>query len=1408
MDSETSENTDTISADLIANLFTKLPIPEVTHLSSFEFSVFRFYHGIIGGMQKIRLISGVLRFFARIQLFAVIVYVSIFRKTLQASPLSKMDQFFYFCLNFCFYDGSMIANPVYLIVFLTLALFCFGVFCYGVYLASRQAYVDIVAQSFFALFAIDIPEILALPILSQATNLLTELLIGGKTSYAFHFTVALIAAVCLIVVNYFTVNTVRSSIFCRGGQWIVYWRPVSIEILFMIVLVLSNVLHDLLDLRRLVIVNSVLNALLGSYIFVLGILRNHLFDVENAYDAAQGLTLIVACVLNFCEEFRACSLNQWVCYICGWVILAMTAVFRGILVLLDKRLTRRLKSGKISFDIGERIGNFRLIHLVKLAMIEALDGVQDLTFVDAALAKERPGWAQYAILQFASLIDTHHPKAKKLLEAVGLIPESALCDRYIIYEYDLLEKAGIVGDPPESIVPVVAELESRIGQYQSVIKIFTTKISDNMAVNYLLIDAICSMKNILRDRIEHMKKLMPNCPNVLYLYSTFAGKVKEDDEESRHWSSVAAEISRGSLIFADYSHMHALDYFPKLQAKVIDKVTHDRESQAPGLRYFGLSNFIARLQPMQKTRQHSGLSIAKAFRNRENYIRSASLVFMFLLILTILIHFFVIYYRALESKTEYLRAIEYETTWLELTTDFSKFIIACLDVVTREPQVVTREDIDSVVSLSEQLQSKQRELYLQAQDDIYNSPIFKQAMEVVTGETVEFVSVDRKYVIKENMIWYISRFEALISGIFKGHAFDKSAPEVNMLYETAMYSLGYFMHNYDSLVQGMVDYSTLLTQHFFGSFWTLIAIAVFFIVVAFLQVLLYREVVTIYDLFPHDPSKKTQLILYTFLCQDFQTLTRFLAKFYGVLTFTVAISIALVFIIWQYANHSGNNFMKCVEEISNDGYQLVYIFSPLVDMFLLQDSIPEEIRNPELHKSNIEQVVGFYLNGSGYGKVVMFERVSVSDYEYIQLLLKKLALDQTTVFEREEVDVMLAVANSVLYSDIWQRINSSKLAFDDSLLTFVVGVSNIIQGFLWLSIICAGAAFYCMQRVSENTNMLVQLLTQLPESHISASEKLADILQNKPQTAQLNELKQTSVLDMLMKPCALIDRNDHIIATNRMWLNYYDENPEYMIGRPIIEFLRATDLKHSTVDVDDQERLVVIEELKAEEDCRKTLRSLGEKLRSLRAVIIPQRFVDFQETADVELGFIVNCTIVMSPSRSDDLNPDEWITDVREFDNWIMERCKICEDVDILRETGRDTVLLFGVNGIYNRELLMQMAVCIACDIIRWDVECEWRADGIDISICISSGEGTVLSFNKKRPGIMEMYGPVIERQIALRERLEIDAVICCAETYQMLSDMKIGCQFSQIDELAYMFAVDYEIDTMMTAQTSTYSYV
>ena len=1407
MDSETSENTDTISADIIANLFTKLPMPSVTFLSTLEFSVFRFYHGITGGMQKIRLISSLLRFFCRIQYFSIIIYITIFRKTSDVASLTQMDQFFYFCLNFTLYNGKTLADPVYFIVFLTLALFCFGVFCYGVWLAWKQANVGIVAQTFFAFFVIELPEILIVPITSQATNLLEQLFTGGSALYTFHLVVSLVAAVCLLVVNYFTVNTVRSSIFCRGGQWIVYWRPVSVEIMFLVVLVLSNVMQGMVDIRHLVVVNSVMNVFLGLYLLTLGCLQNHLFEVENAYDAARGLTLLVVCVLNFLEEFKVWQIGDWMFYVCGWVVIGMTAIFYGILILVNKRLTRKLKKGKISFDFGERIDNFRLIHLVKLAMIEALDGVQDLNFIDAALAKDRPSWTQYAILQFASLIDTHHPKAHKLLETVGLMTESAVCDRYILYEFDLLEKAGIVGEPPESIVPLVAELESRIGQFQSVIKTFTTKISDNMTVNYLLIDAMCSMKNVLRDRIEHMKKLMPNCPNVLYLYSTYMGKVKENEEESRHWSSVAAEISRGSLVFADYTHMHALDYFPKLQAKVIDKVTQERECQAPGFRYFGLSNFIARMPPMQKTRQDSGQSIAKVFKNRARVIRSASISFFALFMLAVLVHFFVLYKRAIECRDEHVRAIDYEIGWLEITTSFGKFIISCLDVVTRESGVISSEDIDNVLALSNDLHSKRDALFMLTQQNIYDSAIFEQAMSVATSRTVEFASIDADHVIKESMIMYISRFESLVTAIFKGGEFQQSAPELNMLYRTCYSSLAYFMQNYEAILFCMQDYATLLTQYFFGIFWSLIGTGLFFIIVAVLQVFLYREVTTIFDLFPHETSKKTQLILHTFLCQDFHTLTSFLVKFYSSLTLTVVASIGLVFVVYEYAQYNSASFMECATEIANDGYQLVYIFSPLVDMFLLQNNIPEDVRNPEFHRANIEQVVGFYLHGSGYGKLVRFDRVTVSDYQYVQLLLKKIALEETAMFSRAEVNELLAIANGVLYNDIWTRTNASRKAFEDSLLTFVVGVSNIIQGFLWISILCCAVAIYCVHKVRENMNMLIQLLTQIPESHISASEKLADILQNKPQAAQLSEIKHSSVLDMVMKPCALIDTNDHIISTNRIWLNYYSENPEYMIGRSVIEFLRGTDLKHTTIPVDEEQRLVVIEELRAEDDCRKKLRTMEEKLRSLRSVIIPRRFVDFQDTADVEVGFIVNCTIVMSPSKADDLNPDEWITDVREFDNWIMERCKICEDVDILRETGRDTVLLFGVNGIYNRELLVQMAICIAFDIIRWDVEYEWRAEGIDISVCISSGEGTVLSFDKKRSGIMEMNGPVIERQIALRERLEIGAVICCAETYQLLSDMKIGCQFSQIDELAYIFTVDYEIDPMPVTQTSTYSY-
>jgi hypothetical protein len=119
--------------------------------------------------------------------------------------------------------------------------------------------------------------------------------------------------------------------------------------------------------------------------------------------------------------------------------------------------------------------------------------------------------------------------------------------------------------------------------------------------------------------------------------------------------------------------------------------------------------------------------------------------------------------------------------------------------------------------------------------------------------------------------------------------------------------------------------------------------------------------------------------------------------------------------------------------------------------------------------------------------------------------------------------------------------------------------------------------------------------------------------------------------------------------------------------------------------------------------------------------------------------------------------------------------------------------LLFGVAGKCRRELLVEMAIVVSFDLMRWAEEGWWRCDGernlppkgrFLIAIAVSSGMDSVFVFDLERPCILEMRGPVFDKQMELRQYSELNRIVCCAETNRILEELKIGCHFNAWDNV------------------------
>lgn len=1397
-----SETTDTISADLVTNLLNRATRAKAMYLTEFEANIFYFYQRIIPGARKAKPISTFLRWIVRLQMFTVMCFLDMMRGFEGVRVSMELDQFLWFVANFWYGSEDIIPDPVYFAVIGTIVLLCFSAFCYGIFLSRHRRHIGIWWQTIFAIFIIDIPGVVIVPLVNQSSRLLSLMMRGSLSSgvMAAELGMSIVACALLLLLRFFAEGTVNSSLFYDDGRWIEYFRSITVEQIMLTYLALMNITWGVLDVHHFVILSCVFSFLIGVYLTTLGFLQNRFCGWENGYKAAQGLTFILIAALSLLEEFSLFKDVTWATFVYALVFIDGTLLLNMVLHVINKGLIRDLRSGVISFEAGEGIGHFKLVHLVKLGMEEALDCIMDLLFVDAALAATRPAWTQYQILQFVAIINPRHEKARQIMSMVVTMPESAIADRYILYEYDVLDKASVTGDVPDDVKELTTELGEKIERFQTAVTAFTTRINEDSRVNYLLVDALGAMKEILGDAMMYLVVLLPNCPNVLFLYSEFMNKVTADEDEAKLWSAAAGGIRGGSLVFADYAHLHALNPFPKLQNRVLMDTVHGGVAEGRKFHDFGFSSGKSRQFVGNKSRQDSGRSLSVIFERRMKMAMNVVWMFFIFFVIWTFIHLMTQYTRRTSNRAEYARVIEGAVNWLNMTGTTSIFLMRTLHIMgnrTVDTDLRTyREDLAR--SWGSRVGDSRVHTLESVYENVYESNGFEKVIIPVLDMPVILVSsdIDGQEVSIE-MLLYIERLHYLFTVVYDENTHADDYSDEILDFSQAAYSAA---SNFDAFWIKLEDSIAVYTDELSDSWqvtWTVVVVACIWACLGVGLLFLYKEFERVLGVFPRDKSEKNRMILGTFLSKDFWTLFGLLVTFFVLTTLGMLSCFGVGFALTIAGQGEGEFIIEQMAALASDAHHFTSLCGPFVEILLFLNEVDIKNRSIDVIESISAMLETFVGDTVSIG--LTSGRRSVNDYRFMEPVIECIATGSLDKLKNSDENVygMIAIASDEICNEIWANANWTIIDTSENMSIFMVVCSFIIRVFLWINIIFVFVCALVLLRITRNSEIVTRLVALIPDGQISSPNQIYKMLQKGGRATSVSGVERTSVLDMVPKPCAVADQNGFIVTANRGWLEFYDEGPEYVIGRTVEDFLHMQEVQHHEVILDDGSRLVVVNDMKGERESEHAVASVQKKLRSLWSLIIPRMYVEYANGADgdVELGFLVNCTIMMSPTRPDGLNPDEWIADVQQFENWIMERCEACEDTDVLRGSPREVVILFGVDGRYEPDLLLEMSVFIICDILRWGFEWKWSGGGFDLGIAMTSGEGTILRFDRARPSRMEMYGPLFDRQVLLRERVDIGALVCCAQTYAYLQELKVGARFDPVDEESYMFSIGEEIE-------------
>jgi PAS domain-containing protein len=276
-----------------------------------------------------------------------------------------------------------------------------------------------------------------------------------------------------------------------------------------------------------------------------------------------------------------------------------------------------------------------------------------------------------------------------------------------------------------------------------------------------------------------------------------------------------------------------------------------------------------------------------------------------------------------------------------------------------------------------------------------------------------------------------------------------------------------------------------------------------------------------------------------------------------------------------------------------------------------------------------------------------------------------------------------------------------------------------------------------------------------------------------------------NVLDYYDHPAAMLTKSKCITWANMGFFDYFGLKSDCVLGLPITNFVEEGDPDYAITPVDDSGYLFVLHRRRRTEFLRKRLVKAERLANEWRRVFVPKRFLNhFDRTWKIR--FIVSASVVFAPGKKDDVSPNDWTKDMNYINEFLETRTD--EDVDILRESGREVTILFGVNEVNDPDVLVLKSMVLLTDLLRVALEGNCSAESVVCCITVACGCGAQFTVGGNMTTRMEMNGAVFDCQMDLRKRMQPNAIVLSGEMNQRLKVLKCGFAAAEIDEGAFLF--------------------
>ena len=1390
--SEYSEHSESISTELISNVYSNMIEYRPSYLSKFEYTFFRFANSLLICTQNTSLLNSIFNGFLVIQFFSILCFpiINTFTSTGDYDATFKFVNFF---INI-YPNLETNPSPIFLYFLDILGFSTFFCFIFGFQNAKRKKYDKSYQKIFFSFFVYNLSQVLLCIFANYTGQAFYYIVIQKEYFFIGQTFISIIIFVGILLMRIAFLNTIQQSLILSSNQVEALVSKKIFIYFFTFAMFLNSFSKNVISDKNLLFLLGFIYIFFGSITFCLSLFPIDFHSQVNRLSLSLSTTIVISGIVSISKALQYFTGNYIMVIFIAFSFLAFYCIFViifGIIHRIFIEKTQKLDLSNPDFD-SLHIANDNLLHsYISLWYDEAYPFTTKCQLPKWVLKRKHSIDIYYRLLPFSVIIPLEPGDQEQLMNNIYEHSNKTMAQKFILFRYFIISNFRNTSRVPPEMRSIVTILESRLTQFQSINRCFVKNISKDMNLNLLLIDSLATMKDLLYSNIKYILTLYPNSPEALHIYQSYCSKIENDHIKENKYAQLSKELSRGTIFYSDFNYVQTFSSYPKLQRIMLESCSTLKKP------------FIINRGSMQLEKKAkffpSGNSFSQAitslFTSHHKIALIVSTIFSFLFIATSIITIIFLFLQTFSMVNEFYKSDHHISSYIECLKSYFSFIFKPIQVMYRGVSS-NFQDISNLNALFTDFKIKFINFSESTHTNSLNNKYFFRCFRFIFDTPYILPTYVDNVHLNGSIITY---FSSVISALHPFFATGDFLSEQYILNNQKVFLklIHLNFRNIYSSMNNVTSSSDNYTMVFFRDAFKTIFIRIapflfFLILVVFVPLICLSEIKDTLILFHSEQSIRNNRILNNFLQEKFYTKNKLLILYY-ISIFCVIFVLFLdfmghIFLFQHFTNHINQLNIEAINLVKVDYFVSTSISSLFLVSLNNTDFVDEE--DIDLLLFSLNQCIDFFTNGTYSGAIIDFSLTDSSMYQFVLNIIKQID-NNTIVFDNSETILMIFYYENIIRPFIRNHEKEifSKISFCQDVLSYVsLCISVITSILLILSVI-----FFTImtKRIFRLFPIILQLFQYQVPSTIIAPEKVVEILHKKFSLLRFMGYLGRNLLDLINKPCASFDKNNIIIHTNRLWLHFFNCSQDDVIGRSYKEFINlkpnARFITHTKEGV---LSLIIIDEVPLQEELNEKIETLKTRVISLRKTSFPKRFRQHTEEGCIKIGFNINVVFILTPAADSRTVPERWLYEVKRFEKWIKLKIRHNAKADFLLRSTREISLLFGIDEIEDPHFLLLEALTFLFDTIRWFNETDWDREEINLYSIAAVGDFALMNFKKGGAFTLDINGPAFEKEMILREKVRVNSIVFCSQLVELVDQYKFGLKLDKIDDTAYIFSL------------------